>query len=189
MSNELEKAEKDLQEARQLSWRRTLANIPRPDYDTPREPAAPPTDPFAPTATASNSLLVEGQREGTASVHAEARCAVPKSLENLGVLTPEVSAASSDSSTDGSVPSSTSSISSSSPIEPVQPPSNHKTKLPPPIAPPPKPFDYNHFYPWDPTLPTGAQNPRLNIPPPDQAELARRNRRFNRVHGFRNHRP
>src|SRR5208282_2181093 len=85
---EEEADEKGLQEARQLSWRRTLANIPRPNYDTPREPVTPPTDPVAPTANASNSLLVEGQREGTAS-------AVPKSLENLEVLTPEVSAASS----------------------------------------------------------------------------------------------
>ena len=52
--------------------------------------------------------------------------------------------------------------------------------------PPPKPPDLNHFYPRDPTLAPGLQDPnRLTFSPPDRAVLARRNLRFNRMHGYR----
>lgn len=48
----------------------------------------------------------------------------------------------------------------------------------------PSPDFYNHFYPFDPTLPPGLQDPRKNIPPPDEAECrrlaARRGLNFNR---------
>jgi len=36
---------------------------------------------------------------------------------------------------------------------------------------------YNHFYPFDPSLPPGLQDPRKNIPPPDAAECRARERR------------
>jgi hypothetical protein len=46
------------------------------------------------------------------------------------------------------------------------------------------PFDPSHFYPFDPTLKRGSQNPDRNIPPPDEAECrrlaARRGLLFNR---------
>jgi len=61
-------------------------------------------------------------------------------------------------------------------------------KLPPPVIaePPPKPPDLNHFFPRDLTLPPSVQDPRSYCPPPpDQAELDRRNRRFDRIHGYR----
>ena len=49
---------------------------------------------------------------------------------------------------------------------------------------PTPPFDPSHFYPFDPTLKRGSQNPDRNIPPPDEAECrrlaARRGLLFNR---------
>jgi hypothetical protein len=49
---------------------------------------------------------------------------------------------------------------------------------------PTPPFDPSHFYPFDPTLRRGSQNPDRNIPPPDEAECrrlaARRGLLFNR---------
>ena len=46
------------------------------------------------------------------------------------------------------------------------------------------PFDPRHFYPFDPSLPRGLQNPDRTIPPPDEAECrrlaARRGLLFNR---------
>jgi hypothetical protein len=65
------------------------------------------------------------------------------------------------------------------PSAPAAPdPQPSKTAPPPP---PPKPVDYNHFFPFDPSLPPGSQDPRKNIPPPDEAELRRREYR----RGFR----
>jgi len=55
--------------------------------------------------------------------------------------------------------------------------------------PPPRPPDLSHFFPWDPTLPRGLQDPHKNIAPPSQEELDRRNACFDRVHGYRNRRP
>jgi hypothetical protein len=77
-----------------------------------------------------------------------------------------------------------SSTPATSPTSSVAPP----PKLPPPVVaePPPKPPDLNHFYHRDLTLPPSVQDPRsYTPPPPDQAELDRRNRRFDRVHGYR----
>jgi hypothetical protein len=45
--------------------------------------------------------------------------------------------------------------------------------------------DLNHFFPVDPTLPAHLRDPkRVAAPPPSDAELDRRNRQFDRVHGF-----
>jgi hypothetical protein len=48
-----------------------------------------------------------------------------------------------------------------------------------------RPADLHHFFPVDPTLPAHLQDPkRMPAPPPTDAEIDRRNRRFDRVHGF-----
>jgi len=51
-------------------------------------------------------------------------------------------------------------------------------------SPPPKPPNLNHFYPRDPTLPPGSQDPNhFSSPPPSREELERRNARFNPTRG------
>ena len=48
-----------------------------------------------------------------------------------------------------------------------------------------RPTDLNHFFPVDPTLPAHLQDPnRVAAPPLSDAELERRKRQFDRVHGF-----
>ena len=66
--------------------------------------------------------------------------------------------------------------------------SNETPSAKPPVSiippTPNPPFDPSHFYPLDPTLRRGSQNPDRNIPPPDEAECrrlaARRGLLFNR---------
>jgi hypothetical protein len=53
-------------------------------------------------------------------------------------------------------------------------------------SPPPKPPNLNHFYPRDPALPPGSQDPnRFSSPTPSLEELERRNARFNPAQGSR----
>jgi len=52
-------------------------------------------------------------------------------------------------------------------------------------SPPPRPPDLNHFFPVDPTLPANLQDPnRVPALPPSPEQIARRNRQFDRAHGF-----
>lgn len=56
----------------------------------------------------------------------------------------------------------------------------------PASSPPPKPSALNHFYPRDPALPPGSQDPNhFSPPPPSPEELERRNARLDTAHGSR----
>lgn len=53
-------------------------------------------------------------------------------------------------------------------------------------SPPPKPPNLNHFYPRDPALPPGSQDPNhFSSPPPSLEELERRNARLDTAQGSR----
>ena len=60
---------------------------------------------------------------------------------------------------------SSTSLTSKTPAPLANSPSESSTSSPP--------FDPRHFYPFDPTLKPGSQDPNRNIPPPDEAECRR----------------
>jgi len=66
-------------------------------------------------------------------------------------------------------------------------PAPANSALPSPTSsPPPKPPNLNHFYPRDPALPPGSQDPHCFSPPtPSREELERRNARLDPAQGSR----
>ena len=66
-------------------------------------------------------------------------------------------------------------------------PAPANSALPSPTSsPPPKPPNLNHFYPRDPALPPGSQDPNhFSSPPPSREELERRNPRLDPAQGSR----
>ena len=169
--------EKALQEDREFCWRRSLANAGSQKYAAYRDPdlspdtaAAPaPVAPLQPeprTAEGSQTLTpVSAEQQRVDPAPSASLTSSPSQNSSSSPISP----AATDSASSGTSSSSTSFTSSTSST-----PSS------------PKPPDLNHFYPRDPTLAPGLQDPnRLTFSPPDRAVLARRNLRFNRTHGYR----
>jgi len=127
-----------------------------------------------PEATSSNSLVhstaiaAENVAAGSCPEHREGSARLPLPAESPAATSAPVSASSPISSASDAAVA-------------IAPPMPSISILPPTPNPP---FDPSHFYPFDPTLKRGSQNPDLNIPPPDEAECrrlaARRGLLFNR---------
>jgi hypothetical protein len=142
----------------ELTW-----DLPRPDRSDPPAPAEtesvnPPAQ--IPQNSPANSIPAESSTPTPGAAASPSESFTSSASFTSSTSTPPAAASSPKSSTP-----STSSTSLTS-------------KLPPP------PFDPRHFYPFDPTLPRGVQDPARNIPPPDEAECrrlaARRGLLFNR---------
>ena len=124
-----------------------LWHLPRPDRSDPPEPT--PAEPIIVVNSAATDLGNVGAALGRPPLPAES-------------ATPTTSPTNSPASA-----SSTSSTASNPPISSSKP---TISVIPPTPAPP---FDPRHFYPLDPTLRIGPQNPDRSIPPPDEAECRR----------------
>ncbi|HKM68295.1 MAG TPA: hypothetical protein VJX70_14085 [Candidatus Acidoferrum sp.] len=129
-------------------------NLPRPDRDDP------------PTPTAAEPAAAQSPTEPVGS-------GLPRSPLPAEPTAPTVASSSSKSS-----PSSTNGNSSQPAAKPSTPLNCQTSPIPTP------PFDPNHFFPIDPTIPATIQDKNKNIPPPDEAECrrlaARRGLLFNR---------
>jgi hypothetical protein len=117
-----------------------------------------------PEATTSNSVVhptaIAAENVGAASCpeHREGSARLPLPAESPAATSAPVSASSTISSASDAAPAAP-----ASPKPPI-------SIIPPTPTPP---LDPSHFYPFDPTLKRGSQNPDRNIPPPDEAECRR----------------
>jgi hypothetical protein len=159
----------NLQRSRHDATRPIINDLPRPLHD------GPVRNPDRSNVHSGQLPVSPEERRVKESEITLPVAAAPSSSTSSSSETSSNSSKAAIASTDAAS-SSTSSSSTSSP--------SSKSFASP--VPPPKPPDLNHFYPRDPTLAPGLQDPnRMAGPLPDQAELDRRNRRFDRVHGFR----
>ena len=149
-----------------------LWHLPRPDRSDP-EPAAQ-----LPKNSATNSSASENVGAASCPEHREGSARLPLPAESPAAIAPPVSTRSTVPVASRANPASSSSEPAPRSLGEGGSSTSFTSKTPPP------PFDPRHFYPLDPTLRVGTQNPDRSIPPPDETECrrlaARRGLDFNR---------